>query len=92
MIFSNTCKVVKTIGYENEHFGANNELKILKAVPELGVGNIKGITCLKNLEESWFLPPPGGAQTGIIVVSTTCLKNNFDLSYNPPKSINCLKS
>ena len=67
-------------------------MNILKAVPELGVGNINGINCLKNLEDSWFLPPPGGAQTGIIVVSTTCLKNSLDLSYNPPKSTNCLRS
>jgi len=44
-------------------------LKILNAVPELGVGNINGTNCLKNLNESWFLPPPGGAQTGINVVS-----------------------
>ena len=72
-IFSNTLRVVRTIGSANEHFGASNELNILKAVLELGVGNIKGRSCLKNLEESWFLPPPGGPQTGINVVSTTCL-------------------
>jgi hypothetical protein len=30
------------MGSEYEHFGASNELKILKAVDELGVGNIKG--------------------------------------------------
>ena len=41
-IFSKTLSVVKTIGYEKVHLGANKELKILKAVPELGVGNIKG--------------------------------------------------
>lgn len=41
-ILSNTAKVVKTIGSLKEHFGDNKPLKILKAVPELGVGNIKG--------------------------------------------------
>lgn len=51
-IFSNTARVVKTIGYEKVHFGASIELKILKAVPDEGVGNIKGINCLKNLKES----------------------------------------
>jgi hypothetical protein len=73
-IFSKTCNVVKTIGSENAHFGASKELKILKAVDELGVGNIKGNSCLKNLNDNWFLPPPGGPQTGIKVVSTTYLK------------------
>ncbi len=66
---SNTARVVNTIGSLKLHFGAKRPLKILKAVPELGVGNIKGTNCLKNLNDSWFLPPPGGAQTGITVVS-----------------------
>jgi hypothetical protein len=39
---SNTFNVVSTIGYENVHLGASRELNILNAVPELGVGNIKG--------------------------------------------------
>jgi hypothetical protein len=34
------------------HFGAKRELNILKAVPELGVGNIKGKSCLKNLNDN----------------------------------------
>lgn len=76
-IFSKTFSVVRTIGYEKVHFGANKELKILKAVPKFGVGNIRGRSCLKYLNESWFLPPPGGAQTGTIVVSTIYLKNSF---------------
>jgi len=62
-------------------------LKILKAVEEDGVGNIRGRSCLKYLKESWFLPPPGGPQTETNVVSTTYLKNNLDLSYKPPRSI-----
>lgn len=78
--FSKTAIVVLTIGSENEQFGASNELNILKAVDELGVGKFNGIICLKNRNESWFLPPPGGAHTGSIVISTTCLKNNFVLS------------
>lgn len=40
------------MGSEKAHFGASRELKILKAVPELGVGNIKGISCLRNLKDS----------------------------------------
>lgn len=51
-IFSNTASVVKTIGSLKEHFGASRPLKILKAVPELGVGNINGNRRLKNLKES----------------------------------------
>lgn len=59
------------------HLGANNELKILKAVESLGVGNINGRSWRKYLNDSWFRPPPGGAQTGTIVVSTISLKNNL---------------
>jgi hypothetical protein len=69
--------VVNTIGSEKVHLGANNELKILKAVESLGVGNINGRSCLKYLNDNWFRPPPGGAQTGTIVVSTISLKNNL---------------
>ena len=72
--------MVNTIGSEKLHFGASNELKILKAVVELGVGNIIGNSCRKYRKESWFLPPPGGAQTGIIVVSMISLKKSFALS------------
>jgi hypothetical protein len=79
-IFSNTCKVVNTIGSEKEHFGASKELKILKAVELFGLGNINGTKCLRNLKESWFRPPPGGAHTGIRVVSYTCLKKSLCLS------------
>ena len=79
-IFSNTANVVNTIGSLNEHLGANNELNILKAVELFGVGNIKGINWRKNLYDSWLRPPPGGAHTGITVVSSTCLKNNLCLS------------
>jgi hypothetical protein len=68
-IFSNTARVVRTIGSLKEHLGARRPLKILKAVPELGVGNIKGSSWRRNLKESWLRPPPGGAQTGIKVVS-----------------------
>lgn len=68
-IFSNTANVVNTIGSLKEHLGESRLLKILKAVPELGVGNIKGRSCRKNLNESWLRPPPGGAHTGIKVVS-----------------------
>lgn len=67
-------------------------MKILNAVDEDGVGNIRGKSCLRYLKESWFLPPPGGPQTETNVVSTTYLKNNLLLSYNPPKSINCLSN
>lgn len=84
--------MVRTIGSEYEHLGARRELKILKAVDELGVGNIRGRSCLKNLKESWFRPPPGGPQTGIKVVSTTSLKKSLCLSYKPPKSTNCLNN
>lgn len=52
VIFSKTAKVVRTIGSEKEHFGAKRELKILKAVPDDGVGNMIGNNCLKNLKES----------------------------------------
>jgi len=79
-IFSKTCKVVRTIGSEKEHFGASNELNILKAVEELGVGNIKGNNCLRKRKDNWLRPPPGGPQTGIKVVSTTSLKNSLDRS------------
>ena len=68
-ILSKTANVVNTIGSLKEHFGANNPLKILNAVPELGVGSINGRSCRKNLKESWLRPPPGGAHTGIKVVS-----------------------
>jgi hypothetical protein len=68
------------IGYEKAHLGASKELNILKAVEELGVGNINGSKCLKNRKESWFRPPPGGPHTGIKVVSTTYLKNSLDRS------------
>lgn len=76
-ILSKTAKVVKTIGSDRVHFGANRELKILKAVEEDGVGNISGRSRRKYLKESWFRPPPGGAQTGTIVVSIISLKNNL---------------
>jgi hypothetical protein len=52
-------------------------LKILKAVDELGVGNIKGSSWRKKRKDNWLRPPPGGPQTGIKVVSTTYLKNSF---------------
>ena len=52
VILSKTARVVKTIGSENEHLGARRELKILKAVPDEGVGNMMGTSCLKNLNES----------------------------------------
>jgi hypothetical protein len=50
--FSNTFNVVKTIGYENVHFGAKSELNILNAVPELGLGNIKGSNFRRNLKDN----------------------------------------
>ena len=71
---------MKTIGSEKVHLGANRELKILKAVDDEGVGNINGNKSLRYLNESWFRPPPGGAHTGIIVVSITSLKNNLERS------------
>lgn len=79
-IFSNTFNVVRTTGSEKEHLGASKELKILVAVAELGVGNIRGSNNLRYLKESWLRPPPGGAHTGTIVVSMISLKNNFCLS------------
>lgn len=51
-ILSNTAKVVKTIGSLKLHFGAKRPLNILKAVPELGVGNINGTSCLKNRNDN----------------------------------------
>lgn len=48
-ILSKTAKVVRTMGSLKLHLGANSPLKILKAVPELGVGNIKGNSWRKNL-------------------------------------------
>ena len=59
------------------HFGASKLLNILNAVVELGVGNISGRSWRKYLNDNWFRPPPGGAHTGTIVVSTIYLKNNF---------------
>lgn len=80
------------MGQANAHLGARRELKILKAVEELGVGNIKGRSCLRKRNDSWFRPPPGGPHTGISVVSTTSLKKSLKRSYSPPKSTNCLSS
>ena len=79
-IFSNTIRVVKTIGSEKEHLGYRRELKIRKEVAELGRGNISGRRCLRKRGCSWFLPPPGGPHTGMRVVSSTSLKNNLFLS------------
>lgn len=49
---SNTFRVVSTIGSEKLHLGARRELKILKAVDEEGVGNIKGSSCLRKRKDS----------------------------------------
>ena len=43
---------MSTIGSEKEHFGASKELKILKAVDELGVGNMSGKSCLKKRKDN----------------------------------------
>lgn len=69
--------VVWTMGYEKEQLGERRELKILKAVEGLGDGNIRGSMWRRKRRESWLRPPPGGAQTGSRVVSTTCLKKSL---------------
>lgn len=65
---------------------------ILVRVTLSALGKQNMLKCLVNLNVKGLLPPPGGADAAINVVSSTSFHIHSSLSYKPRLSINSLRS